>query len=410
MTTPGGLRPRARRGKAPERVEMYSLLNGIRLVDISGSYSGPYCSMLLGDLGAEIIKVEKPDGGDDCRSWGPPFINGESAWFLSANRNKKSVILDISLEKDREVLLDLLKKADVFLENLNPRTLEHLELSYEKVKQVNEKIVFCAISGFGHGGPYAGKPGYDLIAQATSGLMSVTGEMNGHPQRVGTAISDITTGIFAAFSIVSALLARVRTGKGYYIDLSLLDTDLALMSPRIAAYLASGIEPKPSSGTDSVITIYQSLPTADRHITVATGNQKLWASFCRAIDREELQNDPRFYDNAARSENKEELLTIVEAEMVRHSAEWWLDRLSKEGVPCAPVLYLGETVKHPQVKARGMIQEIDHPQAGMVKIVRSPCRFVGEEQRQDCPPPELGRDTEEILGSILEFGDKGGDG
>ncbi len=382
---------------------MTAPLSGVTVVDISTAYSGPYCSMFLADMGADVLKVERPGSGDDARGWGPPFVEGESAWFPSTNRNKKSVTLDVAKPRGRELLGRLVHGSDVFLENLKPSTLDRLGLSYDALSEDNPRLVYCAISGFGLTGPWRDQPGYDLIAQALSGIMSVTGEQGGRPQKVGTALSDMTAGLIAAFTIAAALFARERTGRGTLIDVSLLEGQLALMTPRIVSYLASGLEPRPSGATDSPITIYQALATADRDIVVATGAERLWERFCRAIGLEELLNDVRFRTNRDRTSNRPTLLPRVQSVLLTQPAAHWLERLGAAGVPCAPIQYLGEVVAHPQVKAREMIVPVEHPVAGPVQLVAPPWTLGGERPgpRRMEPPPLLGQHTDQVLADSL---------
>lgn len=375
---------------------MIKPLSGITVVDISTSYAGPYCSMLLGDMGANVIKVEKPVTGDDCRTWGPPFLSGESAWFLSVNRNKKSLGLDINKPEGKELLFELLSKADVFIQNLKPSSLTKMGVSYEDIKKINPKIVYCSITGFGQTGPMKYLPGYDLIAQAMSGIMSVTGEENGSPQRVGTAMTDMVTGIISAFAISTSLFQRTHTNEGAFIDTALLDTDVVLMTPRIVSYLASGEEPRPSGGTDSVISIYQKLRTSDREIVVATGTNQIWSRFCNAIERPDLINHPDFQDNARRKQNQKILIELVESILTGQSAEYWLKKFAEGNIPAAPILFLKEVVNHPQVLAREMLVETKHPIAGNVKLSGTPF-YINGEKPEIIPPPLLGEHTVEIL-------------
>ncbi|WHZ00885.1 CoA transferase [Neobacillus sp. YX16] len=371
-------------------------LKGIKVIDISSAYAGPYCSMLLADMGAEVIKIEKPGEGDPCRTWGPPFIKNESAWFLSVNRNKKSVAIDIFKPEGKELLDDLLKDADVFIENLKPSSIPKFGLAYEQVKKINDQIVYCAISGYGHTGPLKNEPGYDLIAQAMSGLMSVTGESNGRPQRVGTAITDIVTGMISAYGIVSGLFQRTITGEGLFIDTALLDTDLALMAPRITSYLASGEEPIRSGGTDSVITIYQALRTADEDIVVATGTSGIWKRFCTAINQPELIDNPDYCTNEKRKENQSNLIDFVEQILIQHESKYWLQKFSEMKIPAAAILKVSDVVQLPQALAREMIIGMNHPVAGNVKIVGSPIAINGDKVEIK-PSPLLGQNTNEVL-------------
>ena len=282
-------------------------LHGVRVVDISSSYAAPTASMYLGDMGAEVIKVE-PVRGDDARGWGPPFLNGEAAWFLSVNRNKRSLCLDIRRPAGRDVLFDLLKTADVFIENLNPSKLEKHGLGLQGLAERFPHLVICALSGFGLTGPDAALPGYDLIAQARSGMMSVTGD-DGVPQRVSTALSDVAAGTVAAFAIAAALVKQRTTGVGEIVDVALLEADLAFMSPRIASFLAGEPEPRPCGGTDSVVAVYQPFQTSDRPIVVALGNDRLWERACAALELEALAADPELATNAGRRSHRTRVVT-----------------------------------------------------------------------------------------------------
>lgn len=372
------------------------MLKGIKVIDISTAYAGPYCSMMLADMGADVIKIEKPFTGDACRTWGPPFINKESTWFLSVNRNKKSVALDFNNNEGKQILYKLLEDADVFIENLKPSSISKFGLDYDRIKEINPNIIYCAISGFGQTGPMNKVPGYDLIAQAMSGLMSVTGELNGRPQRVGTAISDIVTGIIASFGITSALFNRSITNEGAFIDTALLDTDIALMAPRITSYLATGEEPAPSGGTDSVITIYQQLRTADEDIVVAVGTNEIWKRFCEALGLNRLINHPDFHNNAKRSENKTRLIKKVEDVMTQKPSSYWLQKFKVMKIPAAPILRLKAVTELPQVKAREMLVNMNHPVAGDVKIVGSPI-FINGEKSKVKHAPLLGEHTYDVL-------------
>jgi len=267
-------------------------LQGLRVIDMTTSYAGPTAAMYLADLGATVIKVERPGHGDDARMWGPPFVNGASAWFASANRNKKSLVLNLRTAEGRAVLARLLEDADVFLQNMNPAKLERMGIDGPTLLQRNPRLVYCAMSGFGLDGPDSDLPGYDLVAQARSGLMSVTGEKGRSPQRVSTALSDVVTGMCAALAINAALVGQARRGVGEIIDVSLLDTDLALMAPRFAAFMAGEPEPAPSGGTDSVLAVYQPFEASDRSMVVAIGNDLMWQRFCEAVGLPELAADP----------------------------------------------------------------------------------------------------------------------
>lgn len=378
------------------------LLSGVRVVDISSSYAGPTATMYLGDMGADVIKVERPEVGDDARSWGPPFVEGESAWFLSANRNKRSVCLDLSREDGLSALMRLLEGADVFVENLNPAKLDRLGLSPEALRARYPRLIYCALSGFGLDGPDRDRPGYDLMAQARSGLMSVTGERSGTPQRVSTALSDVVAGMVAAFVVAAALVRQRATGCGELVDVALLDADLALMAPRIASFLAGEPEPRPSGGTDSVLAIYQPFETADRPIVVAVGNDGMWRRFCKVLGLEALEKDPALATNAGRRERREGILDVISARLLEHSANHWIESFRKASVPCQTIQSLSEVIEDRQVRARGSIVETEHPLAGKVRAVGPPWRLgANGAPPEHRPPPILGADTVDVL---LEIG------
>ncbi|EWT07302.1 CoA-transferase [Intrasporangium chromatireducens Q5-1] len=371
-------------------------LNGVRVVDLTTSYAGPTAAMYLADLGASVIKVERPDSGDDARGWGPPFVDGASAWFASANRNKQSVVLNLGAPEGREALLRLLDTADVFLQNMNPAKLERMGIDSDTVRARNPRLVYCAMSGFGQDGPDSSLPGYDLVAQARSGLMSVTGEQGRAPQRVSTALSDIVTGMCATIAINAALVRQRVSGIGEVIDVSLLDSDLALMAPRIAAFHAGEPEPSPSGGTDSVLAVYQPFETADRTIVVAIGNDAMWQRFCRVVGLEDLSADPALRDNAGRRDHRARITAAVSARLVTRPAAEWLADLAAVEVPAAAVQSLSEVVTDPQVTARGSLMPVPYSGGAMV-TVRSPFRLASCPTPRNERFPELGADTESVL-------------
>jgi crotonobetainyl-CoA:carnitine CoA-transferase CaiB-like acyl-CoA transferase len=374
-------------------------LAGVRVIDLTTSYAGPTATMYLGDMGAEVIKIERPDGGDDARAWGPPFISGESAWFLAANRNKRSLCLDLSSPQGTEILYKLLASADVLVASFNPSKLERLGIAPERIRSEFPRLVYCVMSGFGLDGPDTDRPGYDLISQARGGLMSVTGAEGGEPQRVSTALSDIVAGIIAAFSVASALRRQIETGEGELIDVSLLDAVLALMSPRIAAFVAGEDEPQPSGATDSVLAIYQSFQTQSGRIVLAVGNDTMWGRLCDALDLADLAGDERMRDNAGRRANRAELVAALSARLSEAPADEWLARLREFDIPCAPVQFLSDVIADPQVVARDTVVQIDHPRHGPVPGVESPWRF-GDGRPPHQPPPDLGTDSRSILAEL----------
>lgn len=351
--------------------------------------------MYLADLGASVVKVERPGAGDDARSWGPPFVDGASAWFASANRNKQSIVLDLRSAFGREALLRLLDRADVFLQNTNPSKLVGLGIDSETLRARNPRLIWCAVSGFGLDGPDSDLPGYDLVAQARSVLMSVTGEKGGSRQRVSTALSDIVTGMAAAIAINAAVVRQQATGDGDVIDVSLLDTDLALMAPQIAAYRAGGPEPAPSGGTDSVLAVYQSFAAADRSLVVAIGNDAMWRRFCATIGLDALSNDPSLQDNAGRQANRERITSVVGEVLARRPAAEWLRVLGTAGIPVSLVQTLSEVIQDPQVVARGALLPVPDSVARLT-TVRSPFRLASQPVRNE-RFPELGADTASVL-------------
>lgn len=351
-------------------------LHDLTVVDMTTSYAGPTAAMYLADLGARVIKIERPGSGDDTRGWGPPFVDGDSAWFASANRNKRSLVLDLRSGTGRDVLLRLIDSADAFLQSMNPAKLVRMGIDAENLHRRNPRLVYCAMSGFGLDGPDSNLPGYDLVAQARSGLMSVTGEKGRSPQRVSTALSDIATGMCAALAVSAALVQQAKTGKGATIDVSLLDTDLALMAPRIAAYHAGDPEPGPSGGTDSVLAVYQSFEASDRSIVVAIGNDAMWLRFCAAIDLPDLASDPDLADNAGRRAQRPRITALIAERISTRTAAEWVRILNDVDVPVSLVQTLSEVVKDPQVVARGSLMPVPGSTERLA-TVHSPFRFDG---------------------------------
>lgn len=374
-------------------------LAGLRIVDMTNSYAGPTATMYLADLGADVIKIEPPGRGDDCRQWGPPFVDGVSAWFASANRNKRSMAVDLRSPDAREVLLRLVDDADVFMHNINPAKLERMGIDGPTLRARNPRLIYCALSGFGLDGPASGLPGYDLVAQARSGLMSVTGEKGGTPQRVSTALSDIVTGMCAAIAISAAAVRQSRTGEGETIDVSLLDSDLALMAPRIAAYHVGEQEPVPSGGTDSVLAVYQPFATADRTIVVAVGNDAMWKRFCEVIGLPELAAETELADNAGRRVHRDRITRAVGDQLAAAPAEEWLSRCAAAGVPASLVQGLSEVVVDLQVVARQALMPIPGSGDRMV-TVHSPFRLGSLVTPRNDRFPDLGASTAEVLAEL----------
>jgi crotonobetainyl-CoA:carnitine CoA-transferase CaiB-like acyl-CoA transferase len=370
-------------------------LTGLTVVDLTTSYAGPTASMYLADLGATVVKVERPGKGDDARGWGPPFVDGASAWFASANRNKKSVVVNVRHPDGMRVLHDLIGSADVFMQNLNPSKLAKLGIDHQTLTAKYPNLIYCALSGFGLDGPDHDLPGYDLVAQARSGIMSVTGAKGGSPQRVSTALSDIVTGMCAALAISAAAVRQARTGKGEVVDVSLLDTDLAIMAPRIAAHLAGEAEPAPSGGTDSVLAVYQSFPTADRDIVVAIGNDAMWQRFCLAAGLEDLAADPFYAENTGRQAHRKVIADRVAEKLQQKTAAEWLTLLGEHAVPVSLIQSLSEVVSDPQVLARKALMPV--PEGKGLHSVHSPFRLASQPEPRNERFPELGADTVAIL-------------
>ena len=380
-------------------------LTGMRVVDLSTSYAGPTCTMYLAEMGADVVKVERPEG-DDTRAWGPPFVDGESAWFLSANRDKRSICLDLSEPDGRAGLLDLLAGADVLVESFNPAKLRKLGIHPDDLRERFPRLIYCALSGFGLDGPDADLPGYDLIAQARSGLMSVTGAAGGPPQRVSTALSDVVAALVAAFAVAAAFRHQERTGEGDLIDVSLLEADLALLAPRVASYLAGEDEPRPSGATDSVLFPYQPFPTADRPIVVAAGNDRIWRRFVTAIDLPEL-DAAEFATNAGRTARRPFLTEAITARLASAPSAHWLAVCRAEGVPAAPVQTVPEMLLDPQVVARRMVTAVDHPSGGASAAVLEAPWILGSQPRpvRHNRPPALGEHTGELVAGGLATGE-----
>jgi formyl-CoA transferase/CoA:oxalate CoA-transferase len=378
---------------------MSGLLEGIRVLDVSRVLTGPYCSLMLADLGAEVIKIEMPERGDETRAWGPPFLEGESAYFLSVNRNKKSVTVNLKSEEGREIVLKLAEHADVFLENFAPGVAARLGLGYEAARAANPRIVYCSISGFGQEGPYRGLPAYDIILQGMGGLQGITGEPGQAPIRIGVAVADIAGGMFAAYAIAAALAHRERAGKGEHIDVSLLDGQLAWLTYMSGYYFATGKDPERAGSRHPTIVPYQTFATADGYINVAAGNDEIFQRLCTAIGQPDLALDPRFHTNPKRVENRAQLEPLLEGVFTERTTGEWRDTLNEHGVPAGPVYRISEIVRDPQIVARQMTLTLLHPKAGEIRQFAKPFRVL-DERGPATPPPLLGEHTAEVLGSL----------
>jgi len=387
-------------------------LSHIRVLDLSRVLAGPWASQNLADLGAEVIKIERPGVGDDTRAWGPPFLKdaqgtetNESAYYLSVNRGKKSVTLDISKPEGQRIARELAARCDVLLENYKVGGLAKYGLGYEDVRKINPRIVYCSITGFGQTGPHAHRPGYDFIFQGMGGLMSITGERDdlpgGGPQKVGIAITDVLTGMYAALAITAAIAHRERTGEGQYIDMALLDTIVAFGANQIFNYFVSGKVPGRYGNAHANLVPYEVFPTADGHIILAAGNDGQWESFCKAAGRPELAADARFRTNPNRIRNRKELIPLIRDIMKERERKDWIERLDAAGVPCGPINDYKEVFDDPQVRHRQLKIETPHPLSGSLPGIASPMRFSETPVEYKLPPPLLGEHTREVLGKLL---------
>jgi crotonobetainyl-CoA:carnitine CoA-transferase CaiB-like acyl-CoA transferase len=380
------------------------LLEGLRVLDLSRMLAGPYGSMLLADMGAEVIKVEEPDGGDPMRVMGPPFLpDGESAYFLSINRNKKSMALDLTTRAGRDVFLDLARVADVVWENFRPGILTRLGCDYAALSRVNGRLVLCSISAYGQHGPYRDWPAFDLALQAMGGAMSVTGEPGGRPVRMGVPMGDLAGGMFGAFAVVAALLRRQTTGQGAHVDLSLLDCQVSLLTYMAQYYWADGRVPGPQGSGHASVVPYQALASRDGHLIVAVFAEKFWRGFCVASGHPEWERDPRFATNRDRVANRPALMALVGDVMTTRTTDEWLSRMQAEGVPAAPILGVDRVLEDPQVKHRQMVVEMKHPLHGATPTLGTPIKCDGEMGLDVTPPPRLGEHTDALLRGLLDY-------
>ena len=381
-----------------------NLFEGVRVLDLSRMLAGPYGSMLLADMGAEVIKIEEPDGGDPMRVMGPPFLpEGESAYFLSINRNKKSLALDLTTPAGREVFLDLAAQTDVVWENFRPGVMERLGLAYATLAGVNPGLILCSISAYGQDGPYRDWPAFDLALQAMGGAMSLTGEEGGRPVRMGLPMGDLAGGMFGAFAVAGALLRRTRTGRGAHLDLSLLDCQVSLLTYIAQYFWADGRVPgRMGSGHASVVP-YQALATRDGHLIVAVFAEKFWAGFCRALERSEWEADARFASNRQRLAHRDVLMPLVETVFRERTTEDWLARLHAAGVPAAPILTVDRVLADPQVRHRRMVVDVEHPRHGTLPTLGTPIKVDGATDLPVTAAPGLGQHTDALLTGLLKY-------
>jgi glutaryl-CoA transferase len=393
---------------------MPGALSHIRVLDLTRILAGPWCTQILADLGAEVIKIERPGGGDDTRSWGPPYLKDtdgndtrESAYYLSCNRGKKSVALDVSTHEGQDIVRKLASQSDLLIENYKVGGLRQYGLDYESLKAVNPRLIYCSITGFGQTGPYASNAGYDFIIQAMGGMMSITGERDdlpgGGPQKVGVAVSDLMTGMYATVALLAALAHRERTGEGQYIDMALLDSEVAMVANLGSNYLVSGKAPGRMGNAHQNIVPYQAFATADGHMILAVGNDNQFSRFCSVAGRPELAQDPRFATNPNRVRNRPILVPVVAEIMRTRTTRQWPEALEPAGVPVGPINNLAQVFEDPQVRARGMKVEAPHPLAGKVPMVASPMKLSATPVEHRTAPPTLGQHTDEILTALLGF-------
>jgi crotonobetainyl-CoA:carnitine CoA-transferase CaiB-like acyl-CoA transferase len=360
--------------------------------------------MMLGDLGAEIIKIERPQTGDDTRSWGPPFIDSESAYFLSINRNKKSITLDLNTEEGRRIFYSLAEKSDVLLENFTPGVTERLKIDYETMKRSNPGLIYCSITSYGQTGTYRDRHGYDLVLQGMGGLMSITGEPDRPPVRTGVAVADLGGGMYAATAILAGLIARSKSGRGQWIDISLMDSVVSWMTYMAAYYFATGKDPTKLGSAHPTIVPYQCFKTSDgNYITIAAGNDKLFRSLCKSICKHQLADDPQFLTNSKRVENRDSLIPILEAAFLSKPQHEWLQILINEGIPAGPVYSLGELFSDRQVLERDMLVKMQHPTVGSISQIGIPMKFSETKPELKIPPPTLGQHTREVLRTLLGY-------
>jgi crotonobetainyl-CoA:carnitine CoA-transferase CaiB-like acyl-CoA transferase len=375
-------------------------LSGITVLDLTRVLSGPYCTMLLGDMGARVIKIEQPGSGDDTRAWGPPFVAGESAYFLGVNRNKESVTLNFKHKRGRALLDQLIGSADVLVENFRPGTLDRQGLGFDAVHARHPRLIYCAISGFGHTGPRRDQAGYDAVVQAEGGIMAITGPPDGPPFRVGTAIADLVAGLFAAQGIALALFARERSGTGQFVDISMFDGIVSMLSHHASAYLAAGVTTKRMGNAHATISPYDTFAAADGDFFLAVGNDDQFRRFCACAGLDAMVADPRFATNPERVRNDAAVRSRIEPVLRTRTRAAWIDRLTRSGVPCGAVRSVPEVLADPQLLARRMIEVVEHASAGPLKVLGVPMRLSGTPGSVRMPPPQLGQHTAPVLRSL----------
>ena len=385
-------------------------LAGFRVLDLSRILAGPWAGQMLADLGAEVIKIERPDVGDDTRGWGPPYMpdetgeaTGEAAYFHSANRGKQSVCIDMSKPQGQDLIKALAKESDVLIENFKVGGLKKYSLDYDSLKKLNPKLVYCSITGFGQTGPYAERAGYDFMIQAMGGMMSVTGEADGEPMKIGVALADVLTGLYAANAIQSALIHQLKSGEGQYIDMALLDVQVATLANQAMNYLATGNNPRRLGNAHPNIVPYQAFQTADGFIILAIGNDAQFQRFCELAERADLAGDEHFLKNSSRVKYRDVLVPEVAGIMKTKTTEQWLNALNQRGIPCGPINNIDQVFADPQVQHRGMQQLLSHPAAVQVASVANPIKLSATPIEYEQSPPMLGQHTDEVLNQLLKL-------
>ena len=381
---------------------MANVLEGIRVVEMTEALAGPYCAMMLGDLGADVVKVERPKIGDQARKWGPPFLEGESAYYLSVNRNKRSLTLDIKTAAGLRILHQLVKDADVFIVNI-PRieSLRRAHIDYDALRAVNPNLIYVAISGYGHTGPKAGRSGYDVVAQGEAGLMAITGGPENGPMRFPTPMADITTGIYATVGIFAALYARVTSREGQYIDMSLLDSQVTWLANLGGSFFATGERPKKLGNTHPSVTPYQPCQCKDKMIIIAVGTEPIWERFCKVLGAQEtLMRDPRFSTNPLRNQHRAELIPVIEGVLGQRNAAEWIEEFVASEIPAGPINFPDEILRDDHLIAREMIVELEHPLIGVVRSIGNPIHLSATPPTYRRYPPRLGEHTAEVLQSL----------
>ncbi|MBW2077828.1 MAG: CoA transferase [Deltaproteobacteria bacterium] len=381
---------------------MGKALDGVRILDLTRVLAGPFCTMVLADLGAEVIKVELPGTGDDSRSAGP-FIRGESTYFMSLNRGKKSLTLNLRHQEGKAILKELVRRVDVLIENFRPGTMKKLELDYPLLSAENPRLIYAAVSGYGQSGPYRGKPAYDFIVQGMGGVMGLTAHPGGPPTRVPVAIGDITAGLYTAIGILSGLRERDRSGKGQMIDVAMLDCQVSLLENPLARYFATGEVPVPIGNIHPTLNPMGAFHTEDRYIILGIGNDTLWKKFCEVVDKKQWIEDERFITNAKRTENSAQLVELLEELFRTRKTAEWLALLENAGIPCGPITTVDEVANDPHIGFREMIVSTQHPIAGEVRMTGVPIKMSRTPGTVDAPPPTLGEHTDEILKNLLGY-------